>query len=862
MNPGEVMTNHNAPVGRIAMLQARIADLEQELALHKQLAARQQLLAEFSRLAVQSLQYEAILEILAERIVPAVADICLIYLRQSDASLQLALARNADPRFAALLQETAARATLAPESEIWQVFQSGRTILFSQPDPVALNQPPFEDADRAAIEAMGIGSAIMVPLEAHGELIGVLSLGMAGSGRRFEQLDVDFVNDLANRAALAIDNALLLQRLRDELAARERSEAALQHSEATRSILLSSFPDLVFRINRDLVYLDFHTPSPELLFLPPEQFLGRTVHETMPPDVARLTREAITAALAQGSPQRFDYRLELADSERFFDTAVMPGGPDEVLAVIRDVTAQKRLEAALRNSEARFRAIFVSAGVGIALIGRNGRAIESNPALQLMLGYDGQELHEVPVRDLTHPDDHQFNRQLFRDLIAGRRDAFGSETRFIRKDRELIYSRLTVTRIQDEQRLGVMAVAIVEDITAQKNAEDERRRIERRLMETQRLESIGVLAGGIAHDFNNLLMAVIGHAELALLDLSPAEPAHSSVEAMLQSAEQAADLTKQLLAYAGKAQLAHQSLNLNRLIEEVLKSLTISVTRYCTLQTHLAAALPPINADSSQIRQVAMNLVINAAESIGPSGGEVLVSTALETLDAARLALLRFGSECTPGDYVCFRVRDNGHGMDAETLERIFEPFFSTRFAGRGLGLAAVLGIVRSHGGALDVQSAPGQGSFFQIWFPAALMPEPDGTGDGTLPEVALQAASGSILVIDDELQVREVLAGVVRRLGYGAYLVGDGPSGLALVEQGRLHIAGVLLDLTMPAMDGEEVARHIRLLRPDLPIILMSGYELNNRAADGQAGRDTVVLQKPFSIERLREALQQAGVV
>lgn len=258
------------------------------------------------------------------------------------------------------------------------------------------------------------------------------------------------------------------------------------------------------------------------------------------------------------------------------------------------------------------------------------------------------------------------------------------------------------------------------DITERKRYEEERLAFERQLQETQRRESIGILAGGLAHDFNNLLAAINGHAELALLDLPPGSPARESVEAIVQVVRRATDLTVQMLAYAGKGRFLTQPVHLNELIHEMVDLLRPTLSRHTVVDQRLAAGLPLIEADASQIRQVILNLLVNADEALGDQPGQIALETAVEDLDQARLDTLIGGAGLASGQYVRMSVSDTGCGMDEATRARMFEPFFSTKFTGRGLGLAALQGIVRSHRGAIAVFSAPNQGTTVHIYLPAS----------------------------------------------------------------------------------------------------------------------------------------------
>jgi two-component system, cell cycle sensor histidine kinase and response regulator CckA len=405
------------------------------------------------------------------------------------------------------------------------------------------------------------------------------------------------------------------------------------------------------------------------------------------------------------------------------------------------------------------------------------------------------------------------------------------------------------TPLRDEAgQISAILVASVE-ITARKKAEEQRLELERALQLAQKVEGLGTLAGGVAHDFNNLLTVIQGNLHLALDEL----PAGSSALSVLQRAElatrRAADLTAQLLAYAGKGTLYTHPIDLNALVHEMMGLLHTSVPRAVELRLNLAAGLPLASADATQLRQVLMNLVINAGEAIGDAAGVITVSTRERRVERGELAGARAGAELAAGRFVLLQVQDSGPGMDAATIDRIFDPFFSTKFAGRGLGLAAVLGIVRSHGGALTVTSAPGHGACFTLLLPVANAPE--------VVVAATAPAVGVVLVVDDEPELREFVATAARRQGLRVLTAGDGEEALIVFREHADTIDGVILDLTMPRNDGASAFAQLRALRPELPIVLMSGYSAEETAQRLAGARPTAFLHKPFALRDLLAALR-----
>ncbi len=396
------------------------------------------------------------------------------------------------------------------------------------------------------------------------------------------------------------------------------------------------------------------------------------------------------------------------------------------------------------------------------------------------------------------------------------------------------------------------------DITAQKRAETERLEIERKMLEGQKLESIGLLAGGIAHDFNNLLGSIVGNVGLARLDTTPEHPVGTPLRAIESAAMRAAELCRQMLAYAGKGRFVVEPIDITALVEDLLPLLKVSVSQHGTLRLELSRPLPAVMADATQLRQIVMNLVLNAADAVSARKGEIVVATGTMRADEASLAGCAVGAELPPGNYVFLEVRDSGTGMAPEVLAKIFDPFFTTKFAGRGLGLAAVLGIVRGHKGALSVESESGVGSTFRLLLPPDEAP--------AVPVRAPDASSGkrwqrlgTVLVVEDEEPVRTVAVALLKSFGLTPLPVADGPSAIALFKHEAMRIDLVILDLLMPVMRGEEVLEELRKIRPEVRVLLMSGYSEGDVIGRIPAGLGRVdFIGKPFTAAALESKLRE----
>ncbi len=519
--------------------------------------------------------------------------------------------------------------------------------------------------------------------------------------------------------------------------------------------------------------------------------------------------------------------------------------------VMKRVHARQALEA----QEARFRMLFEQTPDPIVLL--SGAAIaDANPAAWRLFGLGADELLGRPILDLCpeHQPDGSPSSDLGRcHMEAARRGTSGQfEWTFLCEGGREAICQVNLTRLDYGDR--PIFHAIVRDLTAQKRAESERAALERQLFQAQKMESLGVLAGGIAHDFNNLLMGVLGHAGLALEQLNPLHPVRRNLEAIQKAGHRAADLTRQMLAYSGRGQFVVRHLDLTAQVEEMLHLLEVSLPKTVVLNLGLKRGLPAVSADASQIQQVIMNLVINAAEAIGEVSGAITLATGVQRLEETAIRTMLVGQDAAPGTYVYLEVTDTGCGMDADTMARIFEPFFTTKFTGRGLGLSAIMGIVRGHKGALRVYSEVGRGTTFKVLFPAqeeALAPAAQASRE------APWQGSGLILVVDDDETVRAVARQALELRGFQVIEAPDGRAAVDLVQEQGATVGLVLLDMTMPHMGGEEAYREMRRLQPDLRVILSSGYSeaeaMSRFLGKGLKG----FLQKPYGPKDLLAKVQ-----
>jgi PAS domain S-box-containing protein len=462
----------------------------------------------------------------------------------------------------------------------------------------------------------------------------------------------------------------------------------------------------------------------------------------------------------------------------------------------------------------------------------------------------------VHFRDCIHPDDLERVREATRKALDEHSDV-EVEYRMRTKTGQEKWVLSRGRGVYDTPDALVVFEGLAIDITAQKGAESARLDLERKLLEGQKLESLGVLAGGIAHDFNNILSSILGNASIVRMTLPPGNAVDRELQAIEAAALRAAELCRQMLAYAGQGRFVVEPTDLSMLTEEMLPLLKISIAHQTTFRLELQRGLSPVMVDAAQIRQVVMNLVLNAADAMKEGGGEILLTTGLMRADQSVLAGCAAGAGLPPGDYVFIEVRDSGCGMTPEVVTKIFDPFFTTKFAGRGLGLAAVLGIMRGHKGALCVESTPGVGSSFRLLLPPMSVPVPIAKNTDELTR-GPKKPSANVLVIDDEEEVRAVLIAMLKVCGFNATGAADGSAGLAAVQENPSGFDVVVLDLLMPGLNGEQAFRALRALKSDIRVLVVSGYSQGDILGRMGGGRELGFLAKPFTRVALERKLRE----
>ncbi len=526
-----------------------------------------------------------------------------------------------------------------------------------------------------------------------------------------------------------------------------------------------------------------------------------------------------------------------------------------IVGIARDITSRRAAEQELADEREKLRTILDALPDPVFVKDLEGRHILHNDATIRLFALHPEALGTT-VYEMPLPREHA--------------DRYSADDRFVIETGTPIVNREEPFQLQDGGEGCLLTskfplrdsggsivglIGIGRDITQIRRDATEREALQAKLRETQKLESLGVLAGGIAHDFNNLLGVILGNASIALN--SKRDPdCRPFLEQIETAASRAADLCRQMLAYSGRGNLAVHSLDLNSVIRETANLLRVSIGKGVELRTLLAPELPAVIGDETQLRQVIMNLVINASEAIGDRSGSIRLSTSTVHADESYLKGARMASDMKPGHYVSMEVSDDGHGMPSDVIDRIFDPFFTTKFTGRGLGLAAVLGIVRSHRGGLKIQSEPGVGSTFKMLIPCASetqisdLPRQGGT---TLP----WRGTGTALVVDDEEPIRKTVAEMLKKMGFVPQLASDGIAALSKFTEKPDAFTLIVMDLTMPGLDGLRTSSEIRRIRNDVPILLMSGFNEREVVGRFQGHRQPGFIHKPFTMPAFREKVR-----
>ncbi len=677
----------------------------------------------------------------------------------------------------------------------------------------------------------------------------VAAIGVANKAADYDEAD-------ARQLTLLMDTVW-------KIVQQKRTEDENREGEKRLRVIFDASQAGIIMMNPDGVITFANRRMAEMFGCRMEELIGSSYHDHLHPDETESDGSAdLLRSLSGENDRAFTEHRYLSSACGYFwghlslkrlDSS--DGQLQSLVGIITDISDRKLAEDSRNNILSFVETLLAQSPLGIRIFdGGTGACILANRTAVEISGIRGSDLLKQNFRQIESWRKTGLTamaESVLRDGLSRR-----IETELAHTPGRKGFVASYLSRIMVEEKSFLMVTT--RDISERKRLEEENRRIEAQMLHVQKLESLGVLAGGIAHDFNNILTTVLGNADLALMQLPPSSPVRENVERIERAASRAAELARQMLAYSGKGHFIIEKLDLNSLVEEMTQILNVSISKKVELRFNPAPDLPAINADATQLRQVIMNLVINASEAIGDRNGVISIATSTRECDRAFLSETWIVEQLPEGRYVVLEVIDSGCGMDPETAAKIFEPFFSTKFAGRGLGMAVTLGIIRGHRGAITLVSEQDRGTTFQVLLPAAeriaISDEPSPQPDEGAP------GSGTVLLVDDEQTIRSMGEEMLSILGFRVLTAADGYEALQLFGEHREEIDCVILDLTMPRMDGEQTFRELRGMDPGVRVIMCSGYseqEISERfVSQGLTG----FIQKPFKLTDLERALMNVA--
>jgi len=685
-----------------------------------------------------------------------------------------------------------------------------------------------------------IRSAIAVPMLMESEVAGVM-IGHTKKKRCFSSLDKTMFQAIACQSAVAIHCQIHQQRRKET----EERYARIFNMVQEALFIHDADTGKVLETNKAASKL-FGMSKEELLRSNPGQ-----LSSGIPPYTEEEAFKKIQWVMKHG-PLTFRWHSKRCDGSLFWsEVSLSPAtiaGRDRIIAVVRDLTHRLNTEREIARRAAEFEAIFNSIRDIVVFMDKNRRILKINPSALELTGFTAEEVLGRPSKDFyVNPEDHQRIRSRF-FTTDGPRSTKPYSALLKKKDGSLLPVDINggPVKSDDGELLGFLGVA--RDMS-------KRIAMERQMQHVQKLESLGVLAGGIAHDFNNILVAVLGNADLAMEKLPDKSPAAENIRAIICAAHKASDLCRQMLAFSGRGKFLTKDVDLNVLIRETHDMLKMSVNKKASLQLNLSDRPVLVKADPSQLQQVIMNLIINASEALENKIGKITVSTGISYFNASQLKSFTASNGLPPGRYCFIKVSDTGCGMDEKTRLKVFDPFFTTKFTGRGLGMAAVLGIIRGHHGGIKINSRKNNGTTVSIVLPAVE------DSDEKEPEKRANSSNpgpfkGTVLLVDDESTVRDVGTHMLEFLGFSVITAKNGQEAIKIFEKHREDLDVIIMDLTMPEMDGIEASRRILQMEQGARILLSSGYDGDEVTKASSNLNIKGFIHKPYKLSSLREVL------
>jgi len=708
-------------------------------------------------------------------------------------------------------------------------FRNERVIV----DDIATS--PLWTAYSEAALAFGLQACWSEPVrDAAGKVLGTFAIYYHQPCRPSDT-DIQLIENVASLTSIAIESCRR----------KEQLEASLQH-ELELAAIVEHSSDMIYAHDLDGIIITANAICTRNYG---GEIIGRNIAEIIVAEDAVKARTMMMQKCNQGGSTVYELAAVDMQGKRHMleinSTLVMQDGKAVAIqGVARDITRRKQAESMLTLLQ---QAIHAS-NESIMILDAQGQIEFANPAaaslykkpMDALIGTSAASLRGGHDGDATHHD-------IVSTICCGKNWSGEMMLHPSGEDKTLVARR--ISPIMDEQGCVHHQICIDRDITAEKKHSEQ-------LEHTQRLESLGILAGGIAHDFNNLLTAIMGNAAMAERSMEQTAPAKPYLARIEESSQLAAGLCKQMLAYAGKGRFIVKPVNLSSLIEEMTRLMEVSIEKNVVIRYDLSESLPMIDADTAQIQQIILNLLTNANEAIGNKKGMITLATGIMHADLAYLESTVSNGPLHEGEYVYMEVSDNGCGMDTATMEKMFDPFFTTKFTGRGLGMSAMLGIVRGHHGTIRVYSEPGRGTTFKVLLPVS--------GSQCLPDRGWQDSGkqwlerGTVLVVDDEQSIREVASAMLEEMGFDTITAANGEEAVELYRRHLQEVAAVLLDLTMPKMDGKACLAELLCINPDVKVILSSGYNEAETGDQFAFGILAGFIQKPYTPEALQQIMRQ----
>jgi len=678
-------------------------------------------------------------------------------------------------------------------------------------------------------------------------------VGLKADGSRFE-MEI-------TPAPMTFQGKAATQAILRDITERQKAEEALRESEERYRLLFENNPQPMWVFDDEtLAFLAVNDAACQHYGYTREEFLAMTIGDIHPPEDLPLVRgslEGDESKFRRAGVWRHRRKNGTLMEVEIASHAMQFAGRSAHLALATDVTERKRAEEALRQSEQKYRDIFDFATVGIYQSRHDGSLITVNAPLAAMLGYDSsEELMRTNLDDVyVDPDDR-------RKLIA-RYEPEGKghrlELRWKKKDGKPIWLEIDARTVRNADGSTRYFEGFVHDISARRKTEEEKRRLQEQLVQSQKMEAVGQLAGGIAHDFNNLLTAITGYSELLLGELTPEDLRRSHAEEIRKAGERAAALTQQLLAFSRRQVLEPKILDVNTVVSDIERMLRRLIGEHIELKTRKEADIWKVRADPGQIEQAILNLVINARDAM-PRGGVLAIETANAKLDET-FALSHAPTQ--PGDYVLVAVSDTGVGITDDVKARLFEPFFTTKERGKGtgLGLSTTYGIIKQSGGYLWCETEVGSGTTFRVFLPRVDEPVTHPEPRAAPPPV--HPGDETVLLVEDEPEVRSLVQRILKTQGYTVVTAANPDEALAVAREFKGTIQVMVTDVVMPGMSGLQLAERLMPTRPNMRVLFVSGYTHDAIGHQGVLDPGTAFLQKPFTpnalARKVREVLEGA---